>query len=315
MKKSGKRKLAVLILTLLLLLSLTSCQRDSKEDKDKTSSKGSSIKEDPDWPVRIGETDILAAPQKVVSLSPGTTEMLFAMGLGSRVVGVSDYCDYPTAEVEKRHRCGTVLSPNFETIMAQGADLVVASAALTERDLIRFQQQEIPVLVLERAQSMEELRRNYLDLALALMGRTAGENHGEGYWEELEGMIEEGAKAVASTGTSPKAILLRQMGYGMATGDTFEDLLLTRLGFKNDAENYTGWLYDRADVAALEPDVIFADSSITVAEVKQSVIYQPVAAVVNDKVMNVDFTVFERQSPRMFETLREMGKFAAAQTE
>jgi len=309
-----KRRLAALALALLTVLSLAACQgADEPESgkKDKGSGKGSSVREDPDWPVRVRDTDIAAAPQKVVSLSPGTTEMLFAMGLGSRVVGVGDYCDYPQAEVEKRHRCGSALAPDTGTILAQEADLVVASAKLTERDLIWFQQQEIPVLVLERAESLEELRQNYLDLALALMGKTAGKNHGEGYWEELEGMLREGADAVSSTGGAPKAILLRQMGYGMATGDTFEGKLLEELGFVNDAAAYTGWLYDRANVAALEPDVIFADSSITVDEVKQSVIYQPVAAVKNDKVMNVDFTVFERQSPRMFEALRDMGKFAA----
>lgn len=307
------RRLAALVLALLLALSLAACQgadQPESSKKDKGSGKGSSVS-DPDWPVRVRDTDIPGPPQKVVSLSPGATEMLFAMGLGSRVVGVSGYCDYPQAEVEKRHRCGTVLEPDTEAIRDLGADLVVASAKLTERDLIWFQQQEIPVLVLERAESMEELRQNYLDLALALMGGTAGKNHGEGYWEELEGMIREGADAVSSTGGTPKAILLRQMGYGMATGDTFEGKLLEELGFVNDAAAYTGWLYDRANVAALEPDVIFADSPITVAEVKQSVIYQPVAAVKNDKVMNVDFTVFERQSPRMFEALREMGKFAA----
>ena len=306
-----KRIFAALFFALLLTFSLASCQRGDKADGNKGSDKGSSASQDPDWPVRVGETDIPGAPQKVVSLSPGATEMLFAMGLGSRVVGVSDYCDYPPAEVSKRHRCGSVLSPATGTILAQGADLVVASAQLSEQDLIWFQQQEIPVLVLERAESMEELKQNYLDLALALMGRTAGKNHGEGYWEELEGMIEEGADAVSSVDGPLKAILLRKMGYGMATGDTFEDLLLTRLGFINDAANYTDWLYDKADVAALEPDVIFADSSIEVSEVKGSAVYQPVAAVKNDKVMNVDFTVFERQSPRMFETLREMGKFAA----
>ena len=119
-----------------------------------------------------------------------------------------------------------------------------------------------------------------------------------------EGMIREGA-----SGGGQKAILLRQMGYGMATGDTFEGKLLEELGYVNDAAAYTGWLYDRANVAALEPDVIFADVSIPVDQVKQSVIYRPVAAVKNNKVMNVDFTVFERQSPRMFETLREMGRF------
>lgn len=307
------RKLTALALALLMVFSFASCQGKEKPESskgDKGSGKGSSAA-DPDWPVRVRDVDIPEAPQKVVSLSPGATEMLFAMGLGSRVVGVSDYCDYPQAEVEKRHRCGTVLAPGGETIRAQGADLVVASARLTERDLIWFQQQEIPVLVLERAESMEELRQNYLDLALALMGKTAGKNHGEGYWEELAGMLREGADAVSSTGETPKAILLRQMGYGMATGETFEGKLLGELGFVNDAAAYTGWLYDRANVAALEPDVIFADTAITVAEVKQSVIYQPVAAVKNDKVMNVDFTVFERQSPRMFEALRDMGKFAA----
>ncbi len=305
-----KRTLALLLALLLVLLP--GCEKKGEMGGNLGQGGGSqkpsssSQTADPDWPVRIGETDIPSAPQKVVSLSPGATEMLFAMGLGSRVVGVSSYCDYPSAEVEKRHRCGTVLAPDVERIRSQGADLVVASAKLTEKDLIRFQQLEIPVLVLERAETLEELRQNYLDLALALMGSTAGKNHGEGYWEELTGMIEEGASA---GDTAPKAILLRQMGYGMATGDTFEGALLEELGFVNDAKAYTGWLYDRANVAALEPDVIFADTSISVDAVKKSVIYQPVAAVKNDKVMNVDFTVFERQSPRMFETLREMGKF------
>ncbi|MCI8817373.1 MAG: ABC transporter substrate-binding protein [Angelakisella sp.] len=307
-----KWKRNLLLLFMLLALSLTACQEEKppKNGGGSLADGGGSAASDPDWPVRVGDTDIPASPQRVVSLSPGATEMLFAMGLGSRVVGVSDYCDYPVAEVEKRHRCGSVLSPDTRQIQAQGADLVVASAKLTERDLIWFQQQEIPVLVLERAESLDQLRQNYLDLALALMGATSGKNHGEGYWEELMGMLREGR--MPAEGTPMKAILLRQMGYGMATGDTFEGALLEELGFVNDAAAYTGWLYDRANVAALEPDVIFADVSIPVDQVKQSVIYRPVAAVKNNKVMNVDFAVFERQSPRMFEALREMGKFAAA---
>ena len=289
-----KWKRNLLLLFMLLALSLTACQEEKppKNGGGSLADGGGSAASDPDWPVRVGDTDIPASPQRVVSLSPGATEMLFAMGLGSRVVGVSDYCDYPVAEVEKRHRCGSVLAPDTHQIQAQGADLVVASAKITERDLIWFQQQEIPVLVLERAESLDQLRQNYLDLALALMGATSGKNHGEGYWEELMGMLREGRMP--------------------ATGDTFEGALLEELGFVNDAAAYTGWLYDRANVAALEPDVIFADVSIPVDQVKQSVIYRPVAAVKNNKVMNVDFAVFERQSPRMFETLREMGKFAAA---
>ena len=300
------KKLLALALAALLALSLAACREGSGQSGSQ--SQGSASSGEADWPVRVRDVDIPEAPQRVLSLSPGTTEMLFDMGLGGRVAGVSDYCDYPAGEVQKRQRCGTVLSINTSAVQRQDFDLVVASAPLAEQDLIWFQQQDIPVLVLERAGSLDELRQNYLDLALALMGNLSGRNHGEGYWEELEGMIQEGAGY--SDGTHPRAILLRQMGYGMATGDTFEGSLLEELGFVNDAAAYTDWLYDREDVADLEPDVIFADQSISIDEIKSSAIYQPVAAVLNDKIMNVDLTVFERQSPRMFQTLLEMAKFA-----
>ena len=81
------RRIAALVLALVMALSLAACQGDEEPESGSkgSSSKGSSQKEDPDWPVQIGDTDIPEAPQKVVSLSPGTTEMLFEMGLGSRV--------------------------------------------------------------------------------------------------------------------------------------------------------------------------------------------------------------------------------------
>ena len=233
----------------------------------------------------------------------GEPVLVMSTGMGgpTTAIGVEELYQTGVRTLVRIGTCGGMATP------VMGGDLVVASAKLTQKDLIWFQQQEIPVLVLERAESLDRLRQNYLDLALALMGATSGKNHGEGYWEELMGMLREGR--MPAEGTPVKAILLRQMGYGMATGDTFEGALLEELGFVNDAAAYTGWLYDRANVAALEPDVIFADLSITVDQVKQSAIYSPVAAVKNNKVMNVDFTVFERQSPRMFETLREMGRF------
>ncbi len=301
-------KLMAFALALAMILALGACQGKDDAGSGSSQSQGGGSGGDADWPVRVRDTDIAEAPQRVLSLSPGTTEMLFDMGLGGRVAGGSDDCNYPKEEGDKPQRCGTVLTPNTSTIQKQNFDLVVASAPLPEADLIWFQQQDIPVLVLERAESLEELRQNYLDLALALMGNVSGKNHGEGYWDELEGMLLEGAGY--SDGSSPRAILLRQMGYGMATGDTFEGSLLEELGFVNDAAAYTDWLYDREDVADLEPDVIFADSSISIDEIKNSAIYQPVAAVTNNMIMNVDLTVFERQSPRMFKTLLEMAKFA-----
>lgn len=66
-----------------------------------------------------------AAPAlRIVSTSPGVTEILFALGLGDRVVGVTDYCRYP-AEAQKKPKIGSWAQPNMEVILAQRPDLVI----------------------------------------------------------------------------------------------------------------------------------------------------------------------------------------------
>jgi iron complex transport system substrate-binding protein len=63
------------------------------------------------------------APQRIVSTSPSITETLFALGLGSRVIGVSNYCHFPP-EVDWLPRVGTYLKPNVEVIARLKPDLV-----------------------------------------------------------------------------------------------------------------------------------------------------------------------------------------------
>jgi iron complex transport system substrate-binding protein len=65
------------------------------------------------------------APEKIVSMAPSNTEILFALGLGERVVGVTTYCDYPdeTADVAK---VGDSYSPDYEKIISLEPDLVLA---------------------------------------------------------------------------------------------------------------------------------------------------------------------------------------------
>lgn len=76
----------------------------------------------------------VSAPQRIVSLAPSLTEMLFDLGLGPRVVGVTSFCDYPP-EAAERATVGGLLDPNLEAILALGPDLVVLfehhAAALT----------------------------------------------------------------------------------------------------------------------------------------------------------------------------------------
>jgi iron complex transport system substrate-binding protein len=68
--------------------------------------------------------DAQTQPRRIVSLSPSVTEILFALGLGDRVVGVSRYCRYP-AEARSKPQVGGYLDPSYEAIVALEPDLVV----------------------------------------------------------------------------------------------------------------------------------------------------------------------------------------------
>jgi iron complex transport system substrate-binding protein len=72
-----------------------------------------------------------AAPRRIVSLVPAVTQMLFAIGAGPRVVGVSSFDRFPP-EVELLPKVGGLLDPNIETIMRLEPDLVVIDASQEE---------------------------------------------------------------------------------------------------------------------------------------------------------------------------------------
>ncbi|MEW6747157.1 MAG: helical backbone metal receptor [Planctomycetota bacterium] len=70
-------------------------------------------------------------PARIVSMAPSATEILFALGLGVRVLGVTRYCDYPP-EVKQKRSVGGFLDPNYEVIVALEPDLVVLVTAHRE---------------------------------------------------------------------------------------------------------------------------------------------------------------------------------------
>jgi iron complex transport system substrate-binding protein len=77
-----------------------------------------------------------APPMRIVSLAPGVTETLFALGEGGAVVGVSQYCDYPAAAT-RLPKVGTFLTPNVEAIAALRPDLIIGPGLSSSRREVR----------------------------------------------------------------------------------------------------------------------------------------------------------------------------------
>lgn len=97
-----------------------------------------------------------SAPSRIVSLAPNVTEILFALGAGDRVVGVTRFCDYPEAALAKA-RIGGLVDPSPEMIQSLAPDLVVAYRGNPLRTIDRLRAIGLPVFVCDIGKTVDSL--------------------------------------------------------------------------------------------------------------------------------------------------------------
>jgi len=86
-------------------------------------------------------------PGRIVSLSPHVTEILFALGLDSSIVGVTDYCDFPPS-VRNIPRVGGLSNPNLEKLVELGPDVVIMTVSgNTRQDFESLERLNLAVFV------------------------------------------------------------------------------------------------------------------------------------------------------------------------
>lgn len=303
-----KRKRTVLALLLAAAVAVTAAGcKDKEKGQEPQGAVSSSSPEpvDPNFPVSVGEIRIAERPERIVSLSPALTEILCELGAEGRLAGVSDFCDYPQS-IEGLDRCGSSPLPDFETIAALSPDVVFTSAPLAQADAVRLQQMGAEVVVLGRADSLDALAGIYETAATVLDGMEDGVENGQAVFGSLRAGYD-ALQARASGIAEPLGgIFLREPPLLMATGDTFEGELLEWIGVKNDAAEFTGWVYPSDKAVDLYPDLIFYDQSIDPSYFQSTPVYSTTGAFQNGRLYPVDMAAFERQSGRMLDELTHM---------
>ncbi len=168
--KNGAMRVVALVLT-LLCLGAVACSPPSTQPpspppippkitpSDETPSIVQPEKEElPVYPLTIVDdagrkVTIQKLPQRIVSLAPSNTEILFALGLDDKIVGTTDYCDYPEAAKTKPRVAG-YSNPNIEKLLSLEPDLVVAES-IHERMVLPALERLGLTVVVTRATSLE----------------------------------------------------------------------------------------------------------------------------------------------------------------
>lgn len=209
------------------------------------------------WPRRVrdalGRESVLEAPpQRIVSLVPSQTELLFDLGLGERVVGVSKFCVHPREARAGRQRVGGTKTPNIARIRALAPDFVLANREENRAEDIAAIGEFAPVYVTDI---------NSLPQALA-MTRAVGFALGtEARAARIAADIEGAFANLPRLDGLRCAYLIWREPWMAAGGGTFISDLLQRLGLVNVFEarpRYPELSVD--DLGAAAPELVLLSS-------------------------------------------------------
>jgi iron complex transport system substrate-binding protein len=192
-------------------------------------------------------------PARIVTLAPSTTEILFALGLGDRVVGTCAQCDYPEA-ARGVAQVGSYLLPSVELVLATRPDLVIAVPTPANRDAVRALERLGQQVLVVHDRVLGDLWQ-----AIRAIGAAAGADEAA---RRLEAQVRDDLAAVAAcVAGRPRPRVLLVVGHRplmVAGGSTLQHELLEIAGGVNVAADI-GAAFPQTSlevVAARVPDVI-----------------------------------------------------------
>src|SRR5512135_1919802 len=102
-------------------------------------------------------------PRRIVSLAPSMTEIMFALGLGEKIVGVTTFCDFPE-EAKKKPKIGGMSNPSLEAVLSLKPDIVVMTTDGNPKEFAdRLQSFKVPTYI-SRARRLAELPQDIREL-------------------------------------------------------------------------------------------------------------------------------------------------------
>ncbi|WP_048180277.1 ABC transporter substrate-binding protein [Methanoculleus sediminis] len=263
-----------------------------------------------------GKTVVIQGiPQKIVSLAPSNTEILYALGLEDRIVAVTERCDYPPATADKP-RVGGFSTVNIEKVIAAEPDLIFAAPANTEEVIDRLRSLGMTVVILD-PQTIDGVLHD-----IELAGRATGqEEQASALIEELQARIEVVAEKAAESRVEQPSVahVIWHDPLWVSGRGTFQNEVITLAGGTNAFGSVDGWsIISLEEFITTNPDYILVSSGSGMDRDGYDAIYnyiinesrlQRLDAVRNDRVYVIDADVVSRGSPRIVDALEEVAGY------
>ncbi|HEX9862425.1 MAG TPA: cobalamin-binding protein [Candidatus Bathyarchaeia archaeon] len=265
-------------------------------------------------------TSLTALPNRIASLAPSATEIVFALGLDEKVVSVSDYCDYPynfSAWIAAGNMTsiGDFSNPNMEVIASLAPDLIIATGGVQAETVDTLRALNYKVIVLNPSNVSGVLKN------IELVGNATGKiDEAKTLIASLNSRIDAVANTVA-TASKPKVYY--EVYYATTSAWTIGSLayqndLIEKAGgtnlFGDQQKDY--YQYQVEALIARNPDVILlpaggmgTGSAQSLDDVKARPAWDTTNAVKNDRLYQIDPNLIELATPRFVDAIEQLAEF------
>lgn len=306
MKKILKN-VSALLLFIVMSIGLVGC--GSASQTSATNPNEPAKAENVSYPVKIKdsfgkEVTLEKEPQKIISVAPNITEIIYELGAEKKLVGRTDYCDYPE-QAKNIESVGTLRKPDIEKIIGLQPDLVIASTHFDEENTDKLEQAGIKVIGLYEKNDVNGVYTMINTLGIAL-------NKELECIEIVEKMKYSIDKVIQAVSGLEAPSVYYVVGYGeggdfSAPENTFVGQLIKLAGGNNIVPQSDNWAFSLELLIESDPDIIV----IRTGE-KQNFMstegYKELTAVKEGKVYEIDNNLLERQGYRNSEGVLKLAQ-------
>ncbi|AMW24670.1 MULTISPECIES: ABC transporter substrate-binding protein [Staphylococcus] len=281
------------------MLILVACgQNDQHKQEDKQSNQSDSNSKEHSY-------------KRIVSLMPSNTEILYELGLGKDIVGVSTVDDYPK-DVKKGKKQFDTMNLNKEALLKVKPDLILAHESqkgTSKKVLDSLEKNGVKVVYVKDAQSLDQTYETFKQI-----GKVTGREHeANELVDETKHNVEKVIKSVPRHHRSQSVFMEVSSKPEIYTAGkhTFFDDMLAQLDAKNSFSNIEGWKpVDKESIIKKNPDILISTEGLSKSDyykvIKKRDGFRQIKAVKNGRIETVNGDEISRPGPRIDEGLKQL---------
>lgn len=293
-----------------LAISMLAACGDEKEPQQQEQNLAVEESQDVAFPVTVtdargNEITLEEEPDRIVSLTPSNTEILFELGLDEEIVGVNDNDNYPEQVAEKTRIGGTEY--NLEVITSLAPDIVFAheSSLYAEGIFDQLEAAGLKVFVVDNAQTFEDTYETIETIGTL----TNRKEEADTIVENIETKLAEIQAKLVNVGSRKAFIIIAASPDIYTVGqNTFMNEMLKVINVENVVQQ-EGWpMYSAEDFLAANPDTILFTYAGDDETIRNNPAFSDMNAVKNNAMAIVDGDTTSRQGPRIAEGVESLAK-------